>query len=114
MIVVVVMPTIMVAIMVMVPVVVMLEAAARAVPISDVELSAFVTRADPVSSRVGWASPIAAVPNVAATYGIPVAINPDIFWPRLHGTHVHHTRWRRLPNPNTDALLPERFWRAAD
>src|SRR5258705_9921737 len=108
MIVVVVTPAIVVAIVVMVPMMAVFETPVRTVPISHVESSALVTRTDPACSFIGRAGPIAAVPNVAAVYGIPVSINPDIFWSRLHRMHVHHTRPWRCTDFHTYRDLSER------
>src|SRR5215475_9540705 len=103
-------PTITVAI----PVMVMLEAAVGTVPVSDEELSAFVTRTNPVSSHVGWARPISVVPNVATIHWIPVAIDPDIIRSRLHRMHTHYARRRRRTNSDPYRNLAECCRRSAN
>jgi len=72
-------PAITVAIMVPVPPMVMLDMAARTVPITGVEASAIVARTDPAGAFIRRTSPIAAVPNVTAAHRIPIAFDPAVF-----------------------------------
>src|SRR5215467_8381875 len=76
-------PAITVAIVITVPMVVVFETAAVAIPVTAVEMAAFVARADPACAHVGRTSPIAAMPDVTAVDGIPVTVNPYIIgtWP---------------------------------
>ena len=81
---VVILPAITVAIMVPVPVMVVLEVAARTIPIAGIEALAIV-------------APIAAVPDVMAAHRVPITIDPGVFGFRAGAdrTDCVDARWRR-------------------
>jgi hypothetical protein len=86
----------MVSFAVAVPVVIVFNAAAIPFPITHKEPFAVVARCNPTSSRVWWSSPIALMPPVMPSYGIPITL------------HQHKLRTRRFwQNPNN----PGRRWR---
>jgi len=97
-----------IAIMIVIPFMVMLDAAMRAFPIAVIEPLSIVARADPASAFVGWLAPIAFMPAIVASGGIPVAADPDEFGSGLCGNHCDDTRFGR--RTNTD---PNRYLRAS-
>ena len=105
------MPAIVIAVMVAIPAMVMIEAAMRTIPVAGVEAAAFMARADPVRAGVRWTSPISFMPDVAAVYGIPVALDPGEFGTRANRDDVMPRRWRR-PDLNSDHNLGVRMMSA--
>lgn len=97
-------PAVMVAIVVVIPMVVVLKAAAVAVPVAVVIPAAFVTRTDPARASVGRQRPITAMPAIVMSVRIPIAINPDVVWPRTHWYDIV-ARGRRRSDFNADADL---------
>jgi hypothetical protein len=93
------------AVTVPIPVVPVFEAAAISFPIAVVEALTIVTRSYPSSTVVGWSSPIAAMPPVVSSHGIPVTINPHKFRSRLRGKNSHHVRPRWRTDADTDRYL---------
>src|SRR2546429_4446785 len=106
---VVILPATTVAIMVPVPVMVVLEVAARTIPITGVEASAIVARTDPARAFIRRASPIAAVPDVMAAHRVPITIDPRVFvfGAGADWTHGVDARWRRRSDLNADGNLAE-------
>ena len=104
-------PAIVIAVVVVIPMMVVFETSVRTIPVASVEVAAFMARTDPVRASVRRTSPVAFVPNVAAVHGIPVAIHPRIFWPRTDGHNVMAWRWRR-PDLNSDRDLGSRMMSA--
>src|ERR1700693_2682705 len=98
-------PAVMIALTLAVPVVIMLEPATISVPVAIVIAAPFPTRSDPQCSAVRRERPITSVPNVAAVYGIPVAVHPDIAGARGYRPDAHHTRGRRCANSDSDGYL---------
>ena len=95
----------MIAVMIFIPTVIMFYAAVFAFPVAVVEAFAIVTWADPVGATVRRARPVAFMPAIMSTYGIPIAANPDKIWSwllRKHGNHAWR-RWRA--NPYADRNL---------
>ena len=89
----------------LVPVVIVIEAAARTVPVAAIEAATFMPRADPASSRVRWARPITFVPAIVASDGIPIAVDPHEIGCGLRG-HDDDGRWRwRHANLNANGNL---------
>jgi len=64
-------------IVVVVPVVIVFNTAAISFPVTRIEPFTVVVRHDPASSLVGWSSPIASVPPVMPSYGIPITLHPQ-------------------------------------
>jgi hypothetical protein len=98
------MPAVVISVVIVVPVVVMIETAMRAIPIAGIEAATFVTRANPICARVGRAGPVATMPDVAAIYGIPVTVHPKVAWSRAYRHYVVAWRGRR-PDLNADGDL---------
>jgi hypothetical protein len=98
------MPAVVISVVIVVPVVVMIETAMRAIPIAGKEAATFVTRADPMRARVRRAGPVATMPDVAAIYGIPITVNPKVAW---SGACRHDVMawWGRRPNLNANCDL---------
>jgi hypothetical protein len=97
---------------VMVPMVVMLEMAAIAVPVACVIPAAFMARTDPAGSRVWRARPIAPMPSVMPSVGIPVAVNPDKLRPRTWRKHANHAWGRWRPDADSNGNLSRERQRA--
>jgi hypothetical protein len=97
------MPAVVISVVIVVPVVVMIETAMRAIPIAGIEAATFVTRADPMRARVRRTGPVATMPDVAAIYGIPVSVNPKVAWSGACWHDVVARRGRRSDlNANGD------------
>jgi hypothetical protein len=88
-----------------IPFVPVFEAAAISFPITAVKALAIVTRSDPSSTLIGWTSPVATMPPVMSSHGIPVTIHPHKFRPRLIGNNSHHARPRWRTDSDTDRYL---------
>ena len=100
----VVVPATVVTIMVAIPMMVVFEAAAGAVPIADEVAATFVAGTNPTRASVGRQGPIAAVPAIMMSVGIPIAINPEVVRARTHRNYIV-ARGRRRPDFNADADL---------
>ena len=98
------MPAIVIAVMVAIPVMVVIEAAMRTIPVAGVEPAAFMARTDPMRAGVRWTSPISFMPNVTAACGIPVALYPNEFGTRANRDDVVPRRWWR-PDLDSDRDL---------
>lgn len=101
-----------VALVVVVPVVVVFDAAVLAFPIAAVEALTIVTRAYPASALVGRASPIAAMPTIVATYGIPVAVDPEELRAGADGANSNDAGRGRGTDYDSDRNLSERCGRS--
>ena len=98
------MPAVVISVVIVVPVVVMIETAMRAIPIAGIEAATFVTRANPMRARVRRAGPVATMPDVAAVCWIPVAVNPKVA--RSGACRHDIVAWRgRRPDLNADGDL---------
>jgi hypothetical protein len=64
----------MIAIAVVVPMMVVLDAAAVTVPVAMIEALSVVARSHPTSGRVHGTAPISGMPSIAAPNRIPVAV----------------------------------------
>jgi len=93
-------PAVVIAVVLVIPVMAVFEAAVRTVPIAGIEASAFVARADPMRTLIRRASPVAAMPEIAAVHWIPVTVNPEIARP---GAHRHDIVARRRRRADLDA-----------
>jgi hypothetical protein len=63
-------------VVVAVPVVIMFNTAAISFPVTHKEPFAVVVRRNPTSALVGWASPIAFMPFIVPSHGIPITLHP--------------------------------------
>ena len=82
-------PAITVPIPLAVPAMVMVKPATAPVPVTVVEAAAFVTGAYPTGAFKRGASPVAVVPDVAITSGIPIAFDPREIRTRAYGLPVY-------------------------
>jgi len=71
-----------VTITIVVRLVVVLETAMVAIPVTGVVAVAVMMRRYPMSTGIGRTCPVAGMPVVVAVYGIPLAINPQEVRPR--------------------------------
>jgi hypothetical protein len=76
-----------IAAMVVIPFVIVLDTAVRTFPVTVVEPSSVMARADPAGTLIGRAAPIAFMPTIVSGGGIPVAANPRKFRTGLCGNH---------------------------
>jgi hypothetical protein len=97
--------TIMVAIVVVIPVMIVLEAAAVAIPIPGIVHTAFVARNNPARSGVRWASPVALVPAIMATHGVPVTVYPEELRTGADWPDGNYARRRRGSNGDANSNL---------
>lgn len=105
MIVVVVTPAVAIAIPVVIPTVIVLKPAAIPIPVPAVELAAFIARPHPRDARIRRPGPIPAMPVVAPSHGIPVAVHPIIVRTRCYRPDAHDSRpWRRT-DPDSHSHL---------
>src|ERR1700681_1567099 len=105
-------PTVTVSHTLAVPSVIMLVAPAIPIPVAVIVSAALPTRSDPHCTGVGRVSPITAVPNVAAVYHVPIAVNPHVAGARWNGAHPIHTRRRWSANSDSDGYLSFKGGRA--
>jgi len=100
-----------VSIPVTIPVVVVLNPPAIALPVASVVLAALVSWAYPTCSAIWRASPISPMPLVMVSCRIPVAIDPYEVWPRSHRGYTNNRR-RRRADPHSYRDLGSRWKRA--
>jgi hypothetical protein len=95
------------AIALVVPMMIVLDAAALAVPVSMIEALSIVARRYPSSGCVCRTAPIAGMPLIVVPYGIPVAVYPDELrtWPR--GENANDSRRRGWADSDSDGNLGE-------
>lgn len=88
----------------LIPMMVVVKAAARAVPIAGIETAAVVARRNPAGASVRRTAPITFVPAVVAGHGIPIAADPHEIRCGLRGHDNDGTRRGRRadldPNGN--------------
>src|SRR5579862_8608297 len=94
-----------IAIVVLVRVMVVLYPPVLSIPVAcEVLLPVMVWR-NPTSALVRWPGPIALVPFVVTSHGVPIALDPDEVRPRTRRNHSHRSGRRRRTNPNADREL---------
>ena len=85
-----------VAVVVTVPAVVVLDAAVVSVPVARKKLLSVVMRPYPTSARIGRPGPVAVVPFIVISNGIPISFDPNEFGSRPRRDHMNYPRsWRR-------------------
>src|SRR5438132_9736504 len=85
---------------------VVLHPAALTLPVAVIEALSIVARSHPASGRVYRAAPIAVMPLIVVTYGIPVAVHPGEFRTRTSRENANDSRWRRADS-DSDGNLGE-------
>ena len=100
-------PTVVIAVVIAIPVMVVVESAMRAIPVAAVEAAAFVARADPARAGVRRTSPVTLMPNVVTARRIPVAINPCVAGSGAD-RNDRMPRRRRRPDLDSDGDLGSR------
>jgi hypothetical protein len=83
----------------------MLKAPTISVPVTMVVTATFPTRPDPNRSAIWRQSPIAPVPNIAAIYHVPIAVNPHVAGARGYRPDAQHTRRRWSADSYSDGYL---------
>ena len=88
--------------MFLVRVVIVFDPAAVSFPIPCVISFSVVARCNPVSPLVGRSSPIALMPLIVISDGIPIALNPNVIrgWHCWHNYNCPRWRWRRNYDSN--------------
>jgi hypothetical protein len=94
-----------IAFMIVIPLVVVLDAAVRAFPVAVVEPFSIVARADPASAFIWWPAPIASVPPIVSSGWIPVAAYPDESRSGLCGDNGDNARCGWRANADSDRYL---------
>jgi hypothetical protein len=85
-----------VAVVITIPTVVVLDAAMSSVPVARIELLTIVVRPYPMRSFIGWTCPVAVMPPIVVSDGIPIAFDPHEFRSRSRRHHMNDARpWRR-------------------
>ena len=87
-----------------IPVVIMFNAATASVPIPTVIPFAVVVRRDPTSALIRWPGPIAFVPSIMSSHGIPITPHPHAsrIWHRRGNHSNRRRRWRANNDTNGD------------
>jgi len=98
-------PAVAVSLTLAVPAVLMIETAALAFPIAVIVSAALPAGSDPHRAGVGRVSPITAVPNIAAIYYVPIAVNPHVAGTRWNRSHPVHTRRRWGADSDSNGYL---------
>src|SRR5689334_12334790 len=88
-----------------VPTVFVADAAAFAFPVAIEPTFAVMMRHHPTCTGVRRAGPVALVPTIAITVGIPIAVDPNVFRARRHRPNRHYTRRGRRANPDSHGDL---------
>jgi hypothetical protein len=104
----VVVPAVAVPVVVVIPVVVVLQSPAIAIPVPHKILSTFMARADPARAGIGRPRPIALVPLVVLSVGIPIALNPHKVRSGACWNHGQHSRGRRSSDVDSNRNLSAR------
>ena len=94
-------------IVIAVPMMIVLAAAALTIPIAGEELGTIVVGCDPSGSSVRRSCPITFVPAVASPDRVPITIYPDIFGAGSRRKNPNHARWRRGTDSDSDGYLSE-------
>ncbi len=92
-----------------IPTMVMFKAPPVTVPVTGVELAAFIARAHPRGTCVWGPRPIPSVPAIMPADRIPVTVNPVVVRPWCDGAHadVARTRWRADSDTHCDLRRAE-------
>src|SRR4029077_938128 len=85
-----------------VPVVIVFNTAAISFPVTNKELLLIMMRLNPASSLVRWSSPIAPMPPVMPSHGIPITIYPHELrsWPFWQNLNYTWRWWRANSDSN--------------
>jgi hypothetical protein len=94
-----------IAFVIVVPFMTVFNAAMFTFPVAVVEAFSVVARADPASTFIGWLAPIAFMPAIVTSGGIPVAADPDESGSGLHGDDGDNARLGRSANADANRDL---------
>jgi hypothetical protein len=97
----------MIAVVVAIPVVVVFDPAARAVPVTRNIVLPVVTRRHPSCPLIRRPAPICLVPPVMASHWIPIAVHKHVTWTRTYRSNPNDPRRRRRSDPDSDRKLRE-------
>jgi len=97
-----------IAVMVAIPAVIMFEPSAISFPIAGIELSPIVAWSDPASFWIRNVCPVSAVPRIAASNRIPVAIDPHKIGAGPCWHNANDARRRRWSDSDSDRNLRKR------
>jgi hypothetical protein len=90
-----------IAAMLAIPMMIVLVAAAVAVPVATVVTLAIMARGYPASSLIMRASIVSVMPSVTARNRVPIAVHPDNIGARAHGPNANESRTWRRANPDS-------------
>ena len=90
-----------------VPTVVMVSPAAVSFPITGVKLATLIARSNPARAAIRRPGPIAVVPAIAPSIGVPVAIDPHVVRAGRSRPSVYHPGWRRGTDSDAYGKLSE-------
>jgi hypothetical protein len=91
--------------LIVVPAVIVFEAAMISVPIAGEKLPPVVVRRYPVCSHIRRASPVTLMPSVMSANRIPVAFYPYEIGTRSHWYDMNYTRGWRGPDSDSNGNL---------
>jgi hypothetical protein len=94
-----------ISISILIPVVVVLKAAALSLPVSCEVCAALVVRNNPTSAYVWRTSPVTFVPLVMVSHRIPIPVDPNKFGCRSDRNSVNDARRRRWADADPDRDL---------
>jgi hypothetical protein len=95
------------AVAIVVPTMVVLDAAAITVPVAMIEALPIMARSYPASGGIYRAAPISGMPLITVPYGIPVAVYPDEFGTGTRRENANHSRWRWWADSDSNGNLGE-------
>lgn len=88
-----------------IPVVVVFKTAVISFPVTHEVSFAVVARCNPTSSLVGWLSPIASMPLIMISHGVPITLHPHELRTRPFRQNPNHPDGRWRPNGNSNGNL---------
>jgi hypothetical protein len=93
--------------LVFIPLMVVVDSAMIAIPVSIKILLAIMMRGHPDGAAVGGTGPVTLVPLVAVAHRVLVAGYPNIPFAGTSWLHPHYTVWRWRSDPDSDGKLSE-------
>jgi hypothetical protein len=96
-----------IAVVIAIPVVIVFHPAVRAIPVTGIVHGAVMTRRHPCRALIRRPAPITCMPSVAASLGIPVAIDKRVTRPWTHRLHSNDPWLRRRSDSDSHRELRE-------
>jgi hypothetical protein len=92
-------------VVVMIPMVIMIDAASISTPIAREELPVFISGTKPPCADVRSTSPVCWMPFPVVSHRVPITVDPQKFRRRLRRHNIDDTRRWRGPNSNAYGYL---------